>query len=63
MILLVIAILLTIATVTWLWKGPLAQSADSLQESGSSKAESYVLLVLLITVLAATVYMLVYVVG
>jgi hypothetical protein len=63
MVLLIVAILLAVAFGVWLWKGPLAKSADSLQEGGSSTTESYVLVVLMLVIFAATIYMLVYVVG
>ena len=62
MILIVVAILLVIAGIIALWRGPVSQSADSLQQGGSSKTESYVVILVLAVVLIGSVYMIIQVV-
>ena len=62
MILIVIAILLFAALLVWLWRGPVSKSVDSLQAGGSSKTESYVLLIILSIVLFGSAYLILMVV-
>lgn len=59
MILIIIAILLITAGIIWFWKGPVAKSATSLQEDGSSKSEAYALILLLSAGLAVAIYMII----
>lgn len=57
MILLIGTIILGIALMVWLWKVPIKKMVTSMKESGSSALEAYTIILLLISVLAATVYM------
>lgn len=62
MVLIFVAVLLGVAGLVWLWKIAVSGSADSLQEGGSSKTESYVVIFLVITVLGIAFYMIIHVV-
>lgn len=57
MVLIFIAILLGIAFLVWLWKGPLKKTVKAMKESGSSTAEAYIIITLLTAGLAVTIYM------
>jgi hypothetical protein len=57
MILIIVAIFLGIAGLLWLWKGVISKSAGSLQDSGSGKKESYVIIFLVTAVLVTALYL------
>lgn len=63
MVLVFIALVGVAGGMLWFWKGPVARSAGSLRDDGSSKTEAYVILVLLAPVMGAAVYFLVRVGG
>lgn len=57
MVLFITAIILGLVILIWLWKVPVKKLVDAMRESGSSMFEAYFIVLLLISAMAATVYM------
>jgi hypothetical protein len=53
----IVAMLLGIAVLIWLWKVPLRKLIESLKESGSSSFEAYTIAILILAGMAYALYM------
>lgn len=59
MVLILIAIVLAVAALIWLWKVPVKKTVQAMKRNGSSTGEAYLVVALLFGGAAVMVYMIV----
>lgn len=57
MVLLIVAVILGLGFLVWLWKVPVKKMVEAMKESGSSSLEAYLVVLLLVGALTAAIYM------
>lgn len=57
MVIILLSIVLGIAALIWVWKVPIQKTVSAMEKNGSSTVEAYSIVVILLVVMAGTVYM------
>ncbi|NIT60880.1 MAG: hypothetical protein GWN00_33130 [Aliifodinibius sp.] len=57
MVFILLAIVLGLALLIWIWKVPIQKTVDAMKKNGSSTVEAYSVIVILLSIVAGSVYM------
>jgi hypothetical protein len=57
MVFILLAIVLGLALLVWIWKVPIQKTVGAMKKNGSSAIEAYSVIILLLLMMAGTVYM------